>query len=59
MISPKSDTEYSRVLNGTADWTLLELETSDVGKGRQAAVRFIHEGAGQSWCDDLEIVPIP
>jgi hypothetical protein len=59
VMSPKSEAEYSPALKGTHDWTLLELETPDVGRARQTAVRFIQEGAGQSWLDDLEIVPVP
>ena len=59
MVSPKMETEYSPALKGTTDWTWLELDTSDAGKGRQAAIRFTQEGAGQCWFDDLEIVPIP
>ncbi|MFH1921640.1 MAG: hypothetical protein ABIP48_17385 [Planctomycetota bacterium] len=59
VISPKTETEYSPSLQGTRGWTLLEMETADIGAGRQAAVRLIQEGAGQSWFDDLEVLPIP
>jgi hypothetical protein len=58
VISPKSEAAYSPALAGSHDWTPLELETPDVGQARQAAVRLLQEGAGQSWFDDLEIVPI-
>lgn len=59
VISPQAKPELSRPLTGTRDWTLLEIETSDVGTARQAAVRLIQEGGGQSWFDDLEVIPIP
>ena len=55
VLSPPGEPVYSTPLQGTADWTPLELATPDVGSARQAAVRFIQEGAGQSWLDDLEI----
>ncbi len=59
VVSPKAEPTYSAVIKGATDWTSLELETRDVGPARQAVIRFIQEGAGQSWLDDLEIVPIP
>ena len=59
VVSPTTETRYSQTLKDTHDWTLLEMETPDVGRGRQAAVRFIQAGAGQSWLDDLEVIPIP
>ncbi len=59
VISPTADAQYSPALEGTHDWTLLELETLNLDGARQASVQLVQEGAGQSWFDDLEIVPIP
>ena len=58
-VSPGSKPAYSPALKGTQDWTLLELKTPDVDKEHQAAIRFIQQGPGQSWFDDLEITPLP
>jgi len=58
VVSPKGPAEYSQALEGTHDWTLVELETPDVGQARQAAVRLIQEGGGRCWFDELEIVPV-
>ena len=59
VVSPEAPAQYSQALKGTHDWTPLELETPDIGQARQAAIRLIQEGGGQSWLDDLEIVPMP
>ena len=58
IISPTREPEYSQTLSGTRDWTLVEIETADVLQCRRAAVRFIQEGAGTSWIDDLEIASL-
>jgi hypothetical protein len=55
--SPNGPVQSSRTLTGTHDWTPLEIETADVGPARQAAIRLIHQGPGQSWFDDLRIEP--
>ena len=57
--TPRREPVVSRALRGTCDWTLVEMEIPDMPGMRQAAIRFIQNGSGQSWLDDLEIVPIP
>ncbi|NQT12327.1 MAG: hypothetical protein HQ582_06250, partial [Planctomycetes bacterium] len=59
VISPQTKPELSQPLAGTNEWTLLEMETADVGPARRATVRLIQEGGGRSWFDDLKITPIP
>lgn len=59
VVLPQAETQLSQPLRGTHEWTLLEIETADVGRARQAAVRLIQQGGGRSWFDDLEIIPIP